>query len=296
MKILPGALAVVATLLLGSAPVASQGGGPGPGPGKKEPGKQEPGKKDAEKKDADAAKPVDLDTQLAALKKLANTRKGESDRQAIETLDRLVRRYTDLNKNGQRRLAAAVGKILTDARPKRSPKSAQLFERCIAAVGQMGKLGSKPLQEAYENKKFHGKQRKEWVPLRAGMLVALGSTKDPAAIPFLLKKAEGDNYDQLKGAAGGALGEFVGVSKKERRKICARLIHTLVTSQAQSRNLEIGAIERDGYRRRFEATRVPWTRTLQKLTGRGETDPVKWQRLLNKKKLFRESSRKRRKR
>ncbi|MHC4078841.1 MAG: hypothetical protein ACYST0_10435 [Planctomycetota bacterium] len=292
MKILPGALAVVAALLLGSAPVAGQG----EEPGKKEPGKKDTEKKDVEKKDADATKPVDLDTQLAALKKLANTRKGESDRQAIETLDRLMRRYTDLDKKGRRRLATAVGRILTSARPKRAPKSAQLFERCIVAVGQMGKLGSKPLQQAYENKKFQGKQRKEWVPLRAGMLAALGTTKDPTAIPFLLKKAEGDNYDQLKGAAGGALGEFVGVSKKERRKICARLIHTLVTSQAQSRNLEIGAIERDGYRRRFEATRGPWTRTLQKLTGRSETDPVKWQRLLNKKKLFWEPARKKRKR
>ena len=275
MKILPGSLVVVTVLLFGSAAVPGQG--------------REPGKKESEKKDA--AKPVDLDTRLADLKKFANAKKGNSDRAAIETLDGLMRGYGDLDKKGQRRVATAVGKILTGPRPKRSPKSAQLFEHGILALGQMGKLGSKPLQQAYKNKKFQGKQRQEWVGLRAGMLVALGATKDPAAIRFLLKKADGDNYDKLKGAAGGALGEFAGVSKKERRKICAKLIRTLVTSQTQSHNLEIGAIEREGYRRRFEATRGPWTKTLQKLTGQRETDPVKWQRMLNKKKLFKKTSR-----
>ncbi len=275
MKILPGSLVVVTVLLFGS------GAGPGQG--------REPGKKESEK--PDVAAPIDLDTRLADLKKFANAKKGNSDRAAIETLDGLMRGYGDLDKKGQRRVATAAGKILTGKWPKRPPEGAQLFERCVVALGQMGKLGSRPLQEAYKNKKFQGKQRQEWVALRVGMLVALGATKDPAAIGFLLKKADGDNYDKLKGAAGGALGEFAGFSKKERRKICAKLIRTLVTSQTQSRNLDIGAIEREGYRRRFEATRGPWTRTLQKLTGQNETDPVKWQRLLNKKKLFKKTSR-----
>jgi hypothetical protein len=262
VTVLRGALAVLTAVLLGSAAVSGQGG-----------------------------EPVDLDTRLGDLKEFVNAKKGNRDREAIEVMDGLMRRYGDLDKKGQKRVATAVGKILTGQRAKRSPENAQLFEHGILALGQMGKLGSGLLQKAYDKKKFKGKRRKDWVGLRAGMLVALGSTKDPAAIEFLLKKANGDNYDKLKGAAGGALGEFAGVSKKQRRDICAKLIRTLVTSQSQSHNLEIGAIEREGYRRRFEATRVPWTRTLQRLTGQRETDPVKWQRMLNKKKLFRETSR-----
>ena len=273
MRNITGALVVA--VLLGSAPAVCQGKA-----GKDKPGKEKPAPKS---RDPELAKSLFRFKKLIGSGKKGKGDKGKKakgDNAAIAILDGLLVRFPDLHPRDRQAFAKAVGGVLTKQRPRPMESRQRLFERCVVALGKMGKLGAHALVEGYDHDKFG---KREWIGLRAKMLEQVGRTGAVSQRGFLVSQVRSAPDDRLLAAAGSALGEFASAPQKDRKEISKDLIGRFVEIQEASLDMSQGQEHRATFARRFEAVRDPWNEALRKLTGQTFRNPQEWQKFRNSK-------------
>lgn len=233
-----------------------------------------------EPKPAVAKPDPEVKAKLAEFKKCIKDRAGAKDADARKIVDDLLQRVDKLHPSDKKAFATALFEPLKNPGIKRKPEQANLYEVVIIGLGKTGEEGSKYLVQAFKKKKF---KDKEWLSLRATMLVNLGMTKDAGQIGFLLDVALKDIHDPLMAAAGKALGEFADAPLKVRKDIAKDLIKKFINIHNNANaNLDPGDLQRRAWEDRLKTVSDPWTATLQKLTKQRHRTPIEWERFYNK--------------
>ena len=227
-----------------------------------------------------------LPDQLKILSKAVTNRKMAEDAQAIEIIADLRKVIAKgMHKNDWRKLITSLSKVFVQG-PVRPPTATDLYVETATALGECGPNSSRALVMAFENKRF---KDKEYLPLRAHILVQVGATVDPKQIDFLIKTARRSPDDALMAAAGRALASYhESLPIKKRREIVKDLLITYGEVETKARDPLVvrGGSPQDftkqNNERRLGAIEGPWTLTLQKLTGQKFTKYYDWQRWQNK--------------
>lgn len=223
-----------------------------------------------------------LPDRLKELKQLVADRKMEQDFQAIGLIQNLTRDLGDKHPKDKARLAKALGDVFTTGKA-RPPEHDLLYREAGDALGKLGEDGAKELEKAIEHKRVE-----DHVPLVAHLLLALGRTESEKHVELLTDLAVRSPHDEIRAAAGEALGNYTSLDTKPRREVVKALIrawgslHQLATRpEPTDPNAPID-FEPQNARRTLRAIEGKWNQTLQKLTGTSFSQFPDWQRWLNK--------------
>ncbi len=228
--------------------------------------------------------PIDpgLPDQLKELKSLVNDSKMANDFQAIGLIQKLTADVEHRNPKDKERLAKALGDVFRTGKV-RPPEKDILYRETADALAKFAADGGKELAKAFEDKRH-----KDNLPLLAHMLLALGRTKDEKQVELLTDTAVRSPDDELRAAAGEALGNYTELDLKVRRNTVKTLIrewgslHQLATTaDPTDPNAPIDMGPQNA-RRTLRAIEGKWNSTLQKLTGTSHSQFAEWQRWLNK--------------
>ena len=132
------------------------------------------------------------------------------------------------------------------------------------------------------------KRIKDNIRLRAHLIEGLGRTKDLKMVDWIVDEATRSHHDEIRAAAGKALGEFTNLKTKGRRKVVKELIKSwgsLHSSATSAVNLDRNApidFGPETARRTLRVIEAKWVRTLSKLTGQSMSKFPDWQRWQNK--------------
>ncbi|MEO6597668.1 MAG: HEAT repeat domain-containing protein, partial [Planctomycetota bacterium] len=151
------------------------------------------------------------------------------------------------------------------------------------ALAKFDKEGAKALAKALGDNRF-----KDAVPLQAHMMLALGKTKDEKQVELLLDTTTRSPHDELRGAAGEALGNYTSLDIKPRRDVVKSMIrewgslHSKATTlDSNDPNAPIDPGPQNA-RKTLQVVEGKWNATLHKLTGVQNSEFTDWQRWLNK--------------
>lgn len=224
----------------------------------------------------------ELPKQLKELKDLVGDRKMEGDFQAIGLIQHLTKEPEKRNPKDAEKLAKALGDVFTAGKVRPADKDL-LYREAADALAKFGEDGAKELADAYENKRF-----KDMIGLQAHLLLALGRTEDAKQVDLLADTATRSPHDELRAAAGEALGNYTSLDAKPRREVVKQLIrewgslHAKATQPVQTDpNAPIDPSP-DNARRTLRVVEAKWQTTLSKLTGAQNSQFTDWQRWLNK--------------
>jgi hypothetical protein len=233
---------------------------------------------------APAPPPVDpaLPDQLKELKSMVGDSKMQLDFQAISLMQKLVGEVEGKHPKDQERMAKAFGDVFRAGKLRTGDKEI-LYRETADALAKMKADGAKELAKAVTDARF-----KESLPLQAHMILALGRTQDEKQVEWLLETTIRSPRDELKAAAGEALGNFTSLEIKQRREVVKGIIrewgslHQKAT-QAES-NDPSGPVnlEPQTARATLRAVESKWVATLDNLTGVSQSGFQEWQRWLNK--------------
>ncbi|MCA8963953.1 MAG: HEAT repeat domain-containing protein [Planctomycetes bacterium] len=232
----------------------------------------------------DPVPPVDpaLPAQLKELKDLVNDRKMAGDFQAIGLIQQLAKEPEKRNPKDKEKIAKAIGDVFKTGKVRPADKDI-LYREAGDALSHFGEDGAKELAKAYENKRI-----KDQIPLQAHLLLALGRTEDPGQVDLLLDTATRSPHDELRAAAGEALGNYTSLDAKPRREMVKQLIRewgslhsSATTPDPTNPNAPIDSGPQNA-RRTLRAVEAKWQRSLTKLTGVQNSQFADWQRWLNK--------------
>src|SRR5690606_21818249 len=164
--------------------------------------------------------PVDpeLPKQLKELKDLVNDRKMAGDFQAIGLMQQLAKTPEQRNPKDQEKIAKALGDVFTTGKVRPADMDL-LYREAGDALSLFGEDGAKELAKAVEHKRI-----KDLIPLQAHLFLALGRTEDPKQVDLLLDTATRSPHDELRAAAGQALGNYTSLDAKPRREAVKQLI------------------------------------------------------------------------
>lgn len=228
--------------------------------------------------------PVDpaLPEQLKELKGLVNDPKMVGDFQAIGLMQKLAPTFAGKNPKDKERMAKGFGDVFRTGKVRAADKEI-LYRETADALAKMGADGAKELAKAVVDARF-----KDSLPLQAHLILALGRTEDEKQVDWLTDTATRSPHDDLKAAAGEALGNFTSLEIKARREVVKALIrewgslHQRAT--AGESNDPSGPIDLDpqNARKTLRACEGKWVATLGKLTGTSQSGFQDWQRWLNK--------------
>ena len=228
--------------------------------------------------------PVDpnLPEQLKELKSMVAEPKMESDFRAIGLIQKLTAQPKGLNPKDKDKLAKALGDVFRTGKA-RPPEKDILYRETADALAKFGADGGKELAKAVEDKRHQDN-----LPLLAHLLLALGRTKDEKQVDLLTDTAVRSPHDELRAAAGEALGNYTELDLKLRRSTVKTLIrewgalHQLATTaDPTDPNAPIDMGPQNA-RRTLRAIEGKWNSTLQKLTGASHSQFTDWQHWLNK--------------
>ncbi|MBL8729755.1 MAG: hypothetical protein JNM25_15105 [Planctomycetes bacterium] len=228
--------------------------------------------------------PVDpaLPDQLKELKALVSDTKMANDFQAIGLIQKLTQDVDHRNPKDRDRLAKALGDVFRTGKA-RPPEKDILYRETADALAKFGADGGKELAKAVEDKRHQDN-----LPLLAHLLLALGRTKDEKQVDLLTDTAVRSPHDELRAAAGEALGNYTELDLKLRRSTVKTLIrewgalHQLATTaDPTDPNAPIDMGPQNA-RRTLRAIEGKWNSTLQKLTGASHSQFTDWQHWLNK--------------
>lgn len=228
--------------------------------------------------------PVDpaLPDQLKELKTLVADTKMTADFQAIGLIQKLTRDVEQRNPKDKERLAKGLGEVFRTGKVRPADKDI-LYRETADQLAKLETNGSKELQKALTDARF-----KDLTPLQAHMILALGRTKDDKQVGWILDEAVRSPHDEIKAAAGEALGSFTELDIKVRRDVVKTLIrewgslHQKATTRDNNDpNAPIDMAPQNA-RRTLQACEGKWVATLQKLTGTQQSAFEDWQRWLNK--------------
>ncbi|MBL9079028.1 MAG: HEAT repeat domain-containing protein [Planctomycetes bacterium] len=231
-----------------------------------------------------APPPLDpaLTDQLKELKTLVSDRKMEADFQAIGLIQNLSRDVEKKHPKDQEKLAKGLGDVFRTGKLRPAERDI-LYREAADALAKLGTVGGKELAKVVEDKRFDDN-----LPLRGHLLLALGRTQDDKQVELLTDIAVRSPHDELRAAAGEALGSYTKLEIKARREIVKALIrewgaiHQLATQpESNDPNGPIDLAPQNA-QRRLRTIEGKWNQTLQKLTGTSNAQFADWQRWLNK--------------
>lgn len=233
-----------------------------------------------------AEPPVDpqVPKRLAELKGYVKNRKMTDDFQAIGLMQALTKSPEQQNKKDQKKIAKGLGDVFKLGKVREGGKDL-LYREAADALSKYGEDGAKELSRYVEHKRF-----KDNLSLRAHLLRALGRTEDDKQIDYLIEVTSRSPHDELRAAAGEALGNYKDAKLKDRREIVKMIIrawgsqHSAATqpvSNDPNAPVDFGP---QNARRILRACEGKWVATLQKLTGVSHRKFMDWQRWQNKNK------------
>lgn len=226
----------------------------------------------------------DLPAKLKELKSMVADRKMSQDFQAIGLIQDLTKAPESLNPKDQSKIAKALGQVFKTGKVRPAGQD-HVYREAGDALGKFGLDGSKELARILDNKRV-----KDNVPLRAHLIEALGRTKDEKRVDWILDEATRSPHDEIRRAAGKALGEFTDIKIKDRREIVKDMIRawgSLHSKATQPVNTDPNApidFGPENARKTLRAIESTWIATLSRQTGQSMTQFADWQRWLNKNK------------
>ncbi len=228
--------------------------------------------------------PVDpaLPDQLKELKAMVADTKMVADFNAIGLMQKLVGGLDARNPKDKERIAKALGDVFRTGKLRTAEKEI-LYREASDALAKLGADGAKELAKAVTDARF-----KDAIPLQAHMIVALGKTEDDKQVEWLVDTATRSTHDELKAAAGEALGNYSSLDIKVRREVVKSLIRdwgSLNQKATQPESNDPSApinLEPQNARKTLRAVEGKWIATLTKLTGVSQSGFADWQRWLNK--------------
>ena len=238
----------------------------------------------AQKAAAPAPPPIDpaLPEQCKELKSLVAEPKMTADFQAISLVQKLAKDPDQRNPKDKERLAKAFGDVFTTGKVRPADKDV-LYRETGDALAKFEADGAKELAKALAEVRF-----KDSTNLRAHLILALGRTKDEKQVDWLLDETTRSPHDEIRAAAGEALGNYKDLDIKGRREIVKQILrewgslHSSATTAAPTDpNLPIDPGPENA-RRTLRAVEGKWNATLAALTGLSMTQFADWQRWLNK--------------
>lgn len=228
--------------------------------------------------------PIDpnLPERLKELKTWVSEPKMTADGQAIGLIQSLTKDLDKKNPKDKERLVKALGEVFRTGKERPADRDF-LYRETADALARFGTEAGKELAKAVEDKRHEDN-----VPLRAHLLLALGRTQDEKAVDLLTDTAVRSPTDELRAAAGEALGNYTSLDIRQRRNVVKTMIrewgslHSLATTaEPTDPNAPIDLGPQNA-RRTLRAIEGKWNSTLQKLTGTSNQQFADWQRWLNK--------------
>jgi len=232
----------------------------------------------------DAAPPVDpaLPEQLKQLRAFVIDTKMLSDMQAVGLMQKLTQNLETRNPKDKERLAKAFGDVFRAGKLRTGPKEV-LYRETADELAKFGELGAPEIQKALADTRW-----KDNRPLLSHMILALGRTKDAKHVDWLLDTTTRSPIDELRAAAGEALGNFTGLDLRPRRDVVKAIVrewgslHSRATTpDPTDPSAPIDPGPRNA-RETLRAVEGKWSSTLTKLTGVSHSGFAEWQRWLNK--------------
>lgn len=231
-----------------------------------------------------APPPVDpaLPDQLKDVKTMVAEPKMVDDFRAIGLIQKLVVGFDARNPKDKERLAKGLGDVFRTGKVRTAEKEI-LYRETADALAKMGVDGAKELTKAFNDSRF-----KDSVALQAHLLVAIGKTEDDKQVDWILDTAVRSPHDELKAAAGEALGSFTSLDMKVRREVVKQMIRDWGSLHSRSTQVESRDpnapvnLDPENARKTLRAIEGKWVATLGKLTGVSQTGFADWQRWLNK--------------
>jgi hypothetical protein len=235
---------------------------------------------------AQDAVPVDpaLPDHLKDLKAMVADPKMQEDFRAIGLIQKLVSAPEKLNPKDAEKLAKALGEVFKTGKP-RPVNKAQLYKEAGEALGKLKENGAKELAKVLTESRI---KDRDYVPVQAPLYVQLGRTQDEKQIDLLVDAALNSPHDDIRGAAGEALGCYEAMDLKKRREVVKDMIRSYGALHSKATQPEPadpnGPIDFSPQNARETLAKIEgrWTATLGKLTGQGFSAFPDWQRWLNK--------------
>jgi hypothetical protein len=228
--------------------------------------------------------PVDpaLPDQLKELKTLIADPKMAGDFQAIGLIEKLTKDVDGRNPKDKERLAKGLGDVFRTGKVRPADKD-HVYRTTGDALAKLGADGGKELAKAAADARF-----KDMLPLQAHLILATGRTQDDKQVDWLLDTATRSPHDELKAAAGEALGSFTSLEVKTRREVVKQMLrewgslHSKATrTESNDPNAPID-LEPQNARKTLRVIEGKWIATLSTLTGVSLSTFPDWQRWLNK--------------
>ncbi len=202
-------------------------------------------------------------------------KRGKEDNEAVAVVDELLAEFP---KSGLKDRGYIVKGLSDCFKQKRQEKDGvrqnKLFMAAAVAMGEMGPESAKPIA-GWIGHKTHRKD----MPLQRQLILALGKTKDVKSIKVLTDLIK-DKSPAIQGATAEALGNYVHLKSKERKKIFEELLKTLTSVHNSKESDPLDTIARQ----RYDAIAAPMITTLQALSGHDERKPSEWRHWWNKNK------------
>lgn len=230
------------------------------------------------------APPVDptLPDRMKDLKALVADPKMLGDMQALGLMQKLTQGLETRNPKDKERLAKGFGEVFRTGKLRTGPKEA-LYRETADELAKLGVDGAKELAKAYADTRFkdnHG--------LQSHLLLALGRTKDEKQVDFLLETTTRSPIDDLRAAAGEALGNYTELDVRQRREVVKAIVrewgslHSRATTPAPTDPNAPVDMAPQNARQTLRVVEGKWANTLTRLTGMSHSGFMEWQRWLNK--------------
>ncbi len=228
--------------------------------------------------------PVDpaLPDQLKELKSLVADPKMVADFQAIGLMQKLTTGLDSKNPKDKERLAKGMGEVFRTGKLRTGTKEI-LYREASDGLAKLAADGAKELAKALADQRL-----KDALPLQAHMILALGRTEDDKQVDWLVDTMTRSTHDEIRAAAGDALGNFTSLEIKARREVVKAMIRawgSLHQKATQGESNDPSApidLEPQNARQTLRVVEGKWIATLTKLTGISQSAFPDWQRWLNK--------------
>jgi hypothetical protein len=223
-----------------------------------------------------------LPGRLDEIEKMLADRAMRDDFRAIGLIQMMVKAPDQLHPKDKGRLAKALGDVFRIGKVRPAGQD-HVYREAGDALAKLGEDGGKPLARALADKRLDDN-----LPLRAHLTEALGRTQDDRQIDWLIEVATRSPHDELRAAAGTALGEFTAAPVKLRREIVKALIRewgSLHSKATEPTNFDSKApidFGPQNAQKTLQVIEARWVRTLSRLTGERMSGFADWQRWLNK--------------